>query len=388
MHYQPHTVSNMHPRGDFSGTASTSYDSYPPVSAYSSTTSAYFGAQTVPCETQKGIMGRPTGRQSPSGSPSPSISQAFDNPPSTLSSASGASAQSTASSTDGSPYASTTHALPYEDKWSGPFHGLGIAPGIVSSDSFGQDSFPPANFENDLMLEESKFPNFVGEYGNSFSPSVSLSQLSASSVFSGLALQNFEPNFLSRPLALERITVTKDTTIDSILEEANTKIQNTAQVVSPISAASAAASPPSFITTLQPASHTQRESSFRTPLTPLSAVSPISARATSPQRYGDHVKFGHPVVPLNDLRAPRSPQESLERCRPCNKSTSSPVPQHQALYAQSQISYFGQSSGRFVPPLESSCLFTLSPFPCFSLRHLVQLHLFCFRSAFVVANQS
>lgn len=161
MHYQPNAVSNMHQYGDFSGEASTSYEPYPPVSAYSSAPSAYFGAQNVPYETHKGNMGRLLRRQTPSGSPSPSISQAFDHPPSTLSSASGASAQSTASSTDGSPYASATHVLPYEDKWSDSLHGLGIAPGIVSSETFSQDSFPPANFETDLMLEDSKFPNYV-----------------------------------------------------------------------------------------------------------------------------------------------------------------------------------------------------------------------------------
>ena len=364
MHYQPNAVSNMFRHGDISGQASTSY---PPISAYSPAASAYFRAQNMPYETRKGNMGRPVRRQTPSGSPSPSISQAFDQPPSTLSSASGASAQSTASSTDGSPYASATHVLPYEDKWSGSLHGLGIAPGIVSSESFCQDSFPPANFENDLMPEDSKFPNYVGECEKIFPPSTSLSQPFASSVFARLASPEFVPAFCSRPLALETTSVTtKEVTIDSILKEANSKIQTPVQLISPISATFAAASPTTFTSRHQTHSPTQRKSSVRTPLTPSSAAIHFPSRPISPHGSGIHTVLGHPTIFLDDVRAPRSPQQPLERCHPCNLSTPPPISQHQALYAQSQSHLFGQSSGRFVAPLESSCRFSLlSPFPSF-----------------------
>lgn len=71
MHYQQNAVSNMLRHGDISGQASTSYESYPPVSAYSSATSAYFGAHNMPYETRKGNMGRPMRGQTPSGSPRP-----------------------------------------------------------------------------------------------------------------------------------------------------------------------------------------------------------------------------------------------------------------------------------------------------------------------------
>ena len=366
MHYQPNAVSNMHQYGDFSGEASTSYEPYPPVSAYSSAPSAYFGAQNVPYETHKGNMGRLLRRQTPSGSPSPSISQAFDHPPSTLSSASGASAQSTASSTDGSPYASATHVLPYEDKWSDSLHGLGIAPGIVSSETFSQDSFPPANFETDLMLEDSKFPNYVGECGKNFSPLFPLSQPFASSVFSGLAPQKFVPAFSSRPLALDTTTVAKDVTIDSILEEANSKIRKSVQLISPVSAASPAASPTSFTSKHRTTSPTQRKSSFASPLMPAPAASRFPSRATSPHGSADHVFLGHPIIPLDHVRTPRSRQQSPERCHPCDRATPPPTSQRQARYGQSQSPFFGQSSGRFVAPLESSCRFSLlSPFPSF-----------------------
>ena len=364
MHYQPNAVSNMHRHGHFSGQASTSYESYPPVSAYSSAPSAYFGAQNVPYEMQKGSMARPLPRQTPSGSPSPSISQAFDHPPSTLSSASGASAQSTASSADGSPYASATHVLPYEDKWSGALDGLGIAR-IVSSESFTQDSFLPANFEHGSMLEDTKFANYVGECGKKFSLSFPHSQSFASSVSSGLASQSFVPASSSPPLALDTTTGTKCVTIDSILEEANSKlrIQKPVQLMSPVSAASAAASPTSLTNQHQTTLPTQRKSSFRSPLTPASAASRFPSRAASPHGSGNHVFLEHP---LDDVRAPRSPQQSPERCHPCDRSTPPPISQHQARYGQSQSPFFGHSSGRFVAPLESSCRFSLlSPFPSF-----------------------
>ena len=366
IHYHPHAVSGMHRHGDFSGQASTSYESYPSVSAYSSAPSAYFGAQNMPYETQKDNMGRSLRRQTPSGSPSPSISQAFDHPPSTLSSASGASAQSTASSADGSPYASATHVLSYEDKWSDPLHGLGIAPGIVNSESLSQNSFPPANFENDLMLEDSKFPHYVGECGEKFFQSFPLSQSFPSSVSSGLASQSFVPAFFSHPLALDTTTETKGATIDSILEEANSKIQKHVQLISPVSAASAvsaSASPTSFPSKHRATSPTQRENSFRSPLTPASAVSRFPSRATSPHGSGDHICLGNPIIPLDDVRVPRSPQQSPERCHPYNRSTPSPISQYHAHYGQTRSPFFGQSSGRFVAPLESSCRFSLlSPF--------------------------
>ena len=380
MHYQPNFLSNMHRHGDFSAEASTSYESYPPICAYSSAPSAYFGAQNMPYEVQKGNMGRPLRRQTPSGSPSPSISQAFDHPPSTLSSASGASAQSTASSADGSPYASATHVLPYEDKWSRPLHGLAIAPGIVSSENFSQDSFPPANFGSDSMLEDSKFPNYVGECGNNSLLSIPLSRSFASLVSSGLASQNLDPAFSPRPLALDTTTGTKEITIDSILEEANSNIQKPLQLISPISAASRAASPTSFTRKHQTSSPTQRKSSFRSPLTPASAASRFPSRATSPHGPGDQVFLGDPIIPFDNEKPPRSPQESPERCQAYNRSTPPPISRHQARYGQPQSPFFGQSSGRFVAPLELSCRFSLlSPFPLFQ-KNFMQCHLLFFSS--------
>ena len=361
MHYQPNAVSNMLRLGDFSGQASSSYESHPPLSAYSTVPSAYFGAQNVPYENQKGNMGRPMRRQTPSGSPSPSISQAFDHS-SALSSASGASAQSTAqsttSSTDGSPYASARHVLPYEDKWSGHLHGLGIAPGIVSSESISHESFPPANFDNDLILEDSKFPNYVGECEKS-SSSVFSSLPFALSVSSGLVPQTSVPLICSRQLALETSAISNNITINSILEEVDSKVHTAMQLISSISAASAAASPTASTSRHKASSPAQGESSFRAPTTLLSAASCCPSRSTPPQNSDGHVFPGSPIVPLHNARTPGGPQQSLERCHPCNPSSPLQSPQLQNLYGHSQSPFLNQSSGRFVAPLESSCRFSL-----------------------------
>lgn len=346
LHYQPSSMSNMHRHEDLSNQASTSYESYPPVSVYSSAAPAYFGTQNVPYETQKGNVGRPVQRQTSSGSPSPSIPQAFDHPPSTLSSASEASGQSTASSADGSPYASATHILPYEDKWPDPLHGLGI-PEIVSNEHLSQDSCSSANFDNALMLEDSKLIDYVGECGSVFPPSFPLSWPLAVSVSSGLASQNDVPAFPFRPLALDTTSSSKNVTIDTILEEAKRKIQKPVQLNSPVSVLSAAASPRSSTSKHWTTSPTLGKSPFRSPLTPASSASGFPSRTTSPHSSGSAVCLGHP---LDDGRALSSPQQSSELCQPPNNP-------HQSRHGQSPSSFLGQSSGRFVAPLQSSCRF-------------------------------
>lgn len=121
-------------------------------------------------------------RYASSGSASPSIPQSLDNPPSTLSSTSGASGRSTASSTVGSPYSLATHSLPGQDTWSESNQGLGIAPDIVRNDGFTHDAFPGSSIESELCYQDAKFSDsFVGEYGN-FSSLISSEICSPSAV--------------------------------------------------------------------------------------------------------------------------------------------------------------------------------------------------------------
>ncbi|KAK3174405.1 hypothetical protein OEA41_001651 [Lepraria neglecta] len=270
MQYNPSAASNMQQARDFSGHASAFYESYPQVCASSSASSAYFGAHNVPFEAHKGSLGQSLQRHKPSGSPSPSASQTFDNPSSSLSSASGASAQSTASSADGSPYANPQHNLPYQEKWE-PL-GLGIGPEIVSGENF--------NFDSDLILDDGKFAHCVGEYPKNFLPSFLTSHSIASSMSSGSASQSVFPALSSLPLALDTKTVSRDVTIDSILKEANTTIQDPTRLVSPVSTASTMASPTAL--KHHSISPVETKNSFKSPVTPASAVSRFPPRGFSP----------------------------------------------------------------------------------------------------------
>ena len=249
----------------FPGRANPSNESYPPVPAYSSSSSIYSNAANSIFDTKSARQ--PPKRNTPSGSPCPSISQTFDHPPSTLSSASGASAQSTASSADGSPYASSTHHLPYQEKWSEPLRGLCIAPEIVNSEGYGQDSYTMTSLDNDLMLEDDKYPTFVGKSSDNVVSLFPLSQKSSSAIFHVSRPQNSVHPFPSLPLALYTTTSSRNVTIDSILQEANTRLQRPLRLMSPLSAGSPAASLKAFTGKCQSDLSVEHKGLFGSPMT-------------------------------------------------------------------------------------------------------------------------
>jgi len=353
LQYNPSFASDMHRHRDFSGCASASYESYPPISAHSS---AYFAPPNAPFDAHKQIVGQFMPRNPSSGSPSPSISYTFDHPPSTISSASGASAHSTASSADGSPYVNATHILPYHEKWTEPLHGLGITPEIVTGETFNNDPFPPSSFDNEVMLESIKFANYIGEYGKNSSQSFPISRPMTHSIPSALASQSFVPAFSFPTLALDTTTGPRDVTIDSILEEANSKIKNSTHLISPISAASTAASPTPFADRLQNVSPNEARPSFRSPRTPASSTSRFPSRAGSPHSSGDP-KFQR--LPLDRARMRSGRQLSSNRFSPYSRPPPSNSSHGQSHYEKTQNQFFDQSSGRYVAPLESSCWFSL-----------------------------
>ena len=321
MQYNPSGAGNMQQDRDYSGQASAPYESYPQLVAYSSASSVYFGARNAPFETSK--SGPSLQRHNPSGPPSPSASQTFENPSSNMSTASGASGQSTASSADGSPYANPQHSLPYQEKWE-PL-GLGLGPEIVNTEVYNDTSFQGTSFDTEFMLEDSKFAHCVGEYEKNFSSSFPTSRSVTSSMSAGSALQSRLPALCSSPLAMDTKPKQRNITIDSILEEANSRLHNPQNLVSPVSSASETTSP-----TIVPSKHCNaspvgRKKSFKSPVIPASANSPQH----SPRQLHS---YGRPARP------PTSPS--------------------QVQFHNTQNSFFCQSSGRFVAPLESSCRFS------------------------------
>lgn len=133
-----------------------------------SNTSTYdcYTASSMTVDGSKDLNRHYQQRYTPSGSASPSFAQSLDHPPSTFSSASGASGQSKTSSTAGSPYSLAAHHRPHQDSWSESHQGLGIAPGILHSGSFTRDDFSGGTLEGELFFPEGKLSDsFVGESG-------------------------------------------------------------------------------------------------------------------------------------------------------------------------------------------------------------------------------
>ncbi len=156
--------------------AVTSYDSCPAGSAFPTHLSNGPSAPDTLLFKPKAMreLGQ---RQLPTTStPSPSVCQSFDHPPSTLSSASGASARSTTSSAVGSPYSHAASNIPGQEHWVNSPQGLGIVADIVHSDGYGHDIYALNHLDPDLVPSGEKLSgHFVGEL-KSFPSSVSNSR--------------------------------------------------------------------------------------------------------------------------------------------------------------------------------------------------------------------
>ena len=346
---------NMGSEDDTSG-LNTSYDPYPSMSAYSAPP-AYYNPPHYFFESAKS---QDQHRFTPVGSPSPSISQALDHPPSTtLSSASGASVQSTASSAVGSPYSHAAHNLPSQDQWTESHHGLGIASGVVhSNDGFGHDMAQWGGMENELIFDSSKLQDsFIGESENLSSSPISPNCSASLSISSCSAPQDFISGYSlpHQTMASNPSGNGRNVTIDTILEEVNNTIQSSPRTASPTSTSSTRISP-----VTAPISHSpQGPRSFRSPTAPASAMSPSLSNASFvswTQRRGPRRQS---AITRADLKSPRNSVSPTDRHAPYARPF--PVPESQAKFpsAHSSSPFFGQSSGRFIPPLQSSCWFSL-----------------------------
>ncbi len=344
----------------FSDLASTSYDHYPPALAYSSGSPSYPCAPQLVLEAPKGDARPESKRWTPSGSPSPSVSQPYDQPPSAVSSVSGASGQSTASSAVGSPYSHATQSLPGQEHWTDSHLGLGIAAGTFHNDRFGNDIFPTTNIDQDLMIEDGKYPiNFVGKSRNISPSSISASHLNPPAVSpSPPPSQCLISAFHTPRLALDTSMVKHDVTIDTTLEEVNSIIGTPPQSISPASALLTTASPTASRWT-QPISFTPHTACpFKAPTTPASAMSSFAPRGFSPPAWHQPHPRRHTTAVCGDVNVQHSPPASSRRTHPYGRPTLPSVPQIHFHNNHSQPPFFSQSSGRYVAPLESSCWFS------------------------------
>ena len=347
-------VSNM--PHQFSDLPHATYDSYSSTSTFSTSNSSFYDTPNFLFEIPKESE-RLDQRYTPSGTPSPSASHTLDHPPSVLSSASGASAQSTASSAAGSPYSHATSNIPGQEHWTESHQGLGIVPGIVHNEGYGHEIFPITRIESDPGFDSDKFPNgFVGE-SKILSSSASMDRSISSLLSSRSAPQNFSPTFSSPPLVLDTSIVGQNVTIDTILSEVNCKIGTPSQMMSPGSGDSFQASPDSLKSIRVAHSPQHTKGFFKSPVTPASAKSPFTPRTHSPFSSRHH----------DSRRDSTSP--SPNRFHPYGRPAPTPNSQAQFHRHESQSPFFSQSSGRFIPPLESSCRFSSTTPLCFLLFH-------------------
>ena len=329
-----YNMATMRGHHEYLDQGTTSYDSFGSVPSYTIGPATYFRAPQFTFDSAKEMNGQPARRPTPSASPS-SFSQSYDQPPSIMSSVSGASGQSTGSSADGSPPAPLLHQLPHQDKWSEPLHGLGFGPSIVGSDQSSQESYPTHDFEHEMAVDGPKYQHFVGEYHKSSFDASSADFGSALPSFRSFPSQNYDPTTCSLPVAPENTSESTNlVTIDTILDDVNRESQAITQLLSPISVG--LASPTGAERLRKFPSPQGVPTPITSPLTPASSCSAIFPRIASPE----YLEKREPGV-QNTISRPTTPQSS-----------------GQARFHFPQDPLFSQSSGRFIAPLESTCSFS------------------------------
>ena len=302
----------------YSGMAFNGYGSYDSNSSFSSLPYGYIDAQSLSTESSQ-----PQGDDLSHPYMKAPYSSA-ENPPSTLSTASGPSVPSATSSTVGSPYSGPVHTLSYQDVWSTSHQGLGVDPAIIPNDNYNY-GFGTAEFESDIKyaMHNKATEDFVGE-SQKVSPFVQPSIVQSTT---SLPIRSSRPQ---DTLSLSTISVPKaqenpkgeSMTIDTILERANRAIDDAIALRSPPSA--------------HPSDRTSRNAQ--------------SGQLTSSTKNKKNGGFKSPITPAS--ATPETPKSiSHPSARP---SGSAPSPNHTSHF---QSHFFSQSSGNFVPPLETSCRF-------------------------------
>ena len=298
----------------------SSFDSIPGFAPlpYSMYENSSFYLDTPP-ESFRPEMHRPS---SVNGSLKPASHHSSDLPPSTLSSASGHSIPSAPSSTVGSPYSGHAHGFSHQESWVNSNEGLGLSPAIVSQEAYYQ-GFVGADLDSDMAFgsHDKLSDDFVGECASFSSP-----RKRCNSLFRGPFSQSPVP--LRSSLAPS--SSPEPLTIDSILERAN----SSSNAQSPRSLDS------SRVTSIdnQTSQSLKSASIFKSPTTPASAC-------LRPSRL--------PSTPSVAVSPPADNQSFLPRP---TSMPHAPTPTHQQG-GPFQNHFFAQSSGSFMPPLESSCVF-------------------------------
>jgi hypothetical protein len=261
------------------------------------------------------------------GSLKPASHHSSELPRSTLSSASGHSIPSASSSTVGSPYSGHAHSFSHHESWVNSNEGLGLGSALVNQEAYYQ-GFVGTDLDSELAFgpHDKLSGDFVGECAK-----ISSTRKRSGSPFPG--------KFSQSPVPLKSSLASSSTlTIDAILERANSS--SATQSPRPLSSSQVTSIDNETSQSLKPTNL------FKSPTTPASACPRTPKVATT---------LPVTISLLADQLSLRPGQTFMPHA-----STPS---RHQA--GQFLNHFFAQSSGSFVPPLESSCVF-FSPCILFS----------------------
>jgi hypothetical protein len=260
-------------------------------------------------------------------------------PPPTLSNASAASIPSNNSSTVGSPYSAHAQAVSSQDSWSSSNTGLALGSTILSNDNYDQ-GFGGVELESEMRfsLHGKMAEDFVGESNFSSVPNrPATSASSGKPQSSGLS---------PKPAMVEGSVAGDCVTIDAVLARASSAItpslfHSSARCQS-LAVSSSTPTESSQTTSQPPKAVIQSPSNSRSP-TQVSKAPSFSSQsfssATSALAHASN--SGNPPINMSSFDTKANP-------------TTAP-------YASRFHShFFAQSTGNFMPPLESSCSFFLS----------------------------
>ena len=222
----------------------------------------------------------------------------------------------------GSPYSGHAHSFSHQESWVNSNDGLGLGSALVNQEAYYQ-GFVGTDLDSELAFgpRDKLSDDFVGECAN-----ISSTRKRSGSLFPGKFSQSPVP--LQSPRAPS--SSPEPLTIDAILERANgssttqsPRPQSSSQVTSIDNERSQSQKPPNL---------------FKSPTTPASAC-PRTSKVATTLPAAISLPADHPSL--------RPGQTSMPHA-------STPSHHHAGQF---QNHFFAQSSGSFVPPLESSCVF-------------------------------
>lgn len=263
----------------------------------------------------------------------PSSPRCSELPPPTLSNASAPSVPSNTPSSVGSPYSAHAQTVSNQESWNNVNQGLTLGPGIINNDGYEQ-GFGGVDVDSEIRfsIDSKVAEDFVGEC-TKISPS---NRRSSNFAFSEQR-KSYQPTPF--PVSVRGSAQGDSVTIDSVLEQANRAIR------------------PSLL-----------RSSDRNPSFTLPSSLPkenLQASAQKPKAISRSSSISASSDPKTPKLSSPSFSSATTALAGASRSVKSPIttssldtiaePSRPNYAGRFQSHFFAQSSGNFVPPLESSC---------------------------------